>query len=139
MKLFLHVMPRQFDRSSMVIVVLESQVTFTFLATNDQRLTTNDQQLPYCFASGFGALSPIWRTLPSNSFSGMPESASNSAGTCAAMVVMSPVILFIPAVSPLPVETMVILSTLASGAARAFTMSGNPLINLSTTAAWLYS
>src|ERR1035441_4883402 len=53
----------------------------------------------------------------------MPESASNNAGTCAAMVVMSPVILFIPAVSPLPVETMVILSTLASGAARALTIS----------------
>ena len=62
----------------------------------------------------------------------MPLSVSNNAGTCAAIFVMSPVILFIPAASPLPVETIVILSTLASGAARAFTISGRPLISLST-------
>src|SRR6266850_2489083 len=41
--------------------------------------------------SGFGALSPIRRTLLSSSDICMPESASNSAGTCAAIFVMSPV------------------------------------------------
>ena len=69
----------------------------------------------------------------------MPESVSNSAGTCAAILVMSPVILFMPAASPFPVETMVILSTLASGAAKAFTISGMLANSLSITAAWLYS
>ena len=60
----------------------------------------------------------------------MPESVSNSAGTCAAILVMSPVILFIPAASPLPVETIVILSTLASGLASARTTSGMPVMQL---------
>ena len=55
----------------------------------------------------------------SRSAIGMPESASNSAGTCAAISVMSPVILCIPVEPPLPVETIVILSTFASGAASA--------------------
>src|SRR5580698_5447043 len=41
--------------------------------------------------SGFGALSPIKRTLLSRSDTCMPESASKSAGTCAAIFVMSPV------------------------------------------------
>jgi hypothetical protein len=41
--------------------------------------------------SGFGALSPIMRTLLSSSDICMPESASKSAGTCAAIFVMSPV------------------------------------------------
>src|SRR5215468_6967395 len=41
--------------------------------------------------SGFGALSPINRTLLSRSDTRMPESASNSAGTCAAILVTSPV------------------------------------------------
>ena len=54
----------------------------------------------------------------------MPDSVSNSAGIWAAMLTMSPVILFMPAVVPLPVETIVILSTLASGAASARTISG---------------
>ena len=49
----------------------------------------------------------------------MPESVSNKAGTWAAIFVMSPVILFIPAASPFPVETMVILSILFSGSAMA--------------------
>ena len=56
----------------------------------------------------------------------MPESVSNSAGICAAILVMSPVILFIPEASPSPVDTIVILSTLASGAASALTISGIP-------------
>src|SRR5215470_3399933 len=88
---------------------------------------------------GFSALSPIWRTLPSISRMSMPESVSNSAGTCAAIFAMSPVILFIPAASPLPVEITVILSTFASGLASALTTSGKPVISLSATAAWLYS
>jgi hypothetical protein len=41
--------------------------------------------------SGFGALSPIMRTLLSSSDTCMPESASKSAGTCAAIFVISPV------------------------------------------------
>ena len=41
--------------------------------------------------SGFGALSPIRRTLLSSSDICMPERASKSAGTCAAIFVMSPV------------------------------------------------
>src|SRR5215469_2330011 len=94
----------------------------------------------YAFGnSDFGALSPICRTLPSSSDSGIPESVSNNAGICAAILVMSPVILFIPAASPFPVETIVILSTFASGAASAFTTSGMLANNLSITAAWLYS
>jgi len=44
-----------------------------------------------CGGSGFGALSPISRTLLSSSDTCMPESASKSAGTCAAILVMSPV------------------------------------------------
>ena len=40
----------------------------------------------------------------------MPESVSNKAGICAAICAMSPVILFMPAACPSPVETMVILS-----------------------------
>ena len=47
----------------------------------------------------------------------MPESDSNNAGTCAAIAAMSPVSLLAPAVVPLPVETIVILSTFASGLA----------------------
>src|SRR5258707_2349321 len=89
--------------------------------------------------AGFGVLSPICFTLENNSDMLIPESDSNNAGTCAAMAAMSPVILLAPAVVPLPVETIVILSTLASGAAMARTISGKLLINLSTTAAWLYS
>jgi hypothetical protein len=41
--------------------------------------------------SAFGPLSPIIRTLLSSSDICMPESASKSAGTCAAILVMSPV------------------------------------------------
>jgi hypothetical protein len=41
--------------------------------------------------TGLGALSPIMRTLLSSSDICMPERASNSAGTCAAILVMSPV------------------------------------------------
>src|SRR6202011_6413768 len=67
--------------------------------------------------TGFGALSPIRRTFDSSSDICMPESASNSAGTCAAILVMSPVSLYAPAASPLPVETIVTLSTLLSGSA----------------------
>jgi hypothetical protein len=52
---------------------------------------------------------------------------------------MSPVILFIPEASPFPVETIVILSTFASGLASAFTISGMVANNRSITAAWLYS
>ena len=70
-------------------------------------------------SGGFGDLSPIPRTFENSSVMLMPESVSNSAGTCAAILVRSPVILFIPVASPLPVETTVILSTLASGAASA--------------------
>src|SRR5439155_17321928 len=65
--------------------------------------------------SGFGTLSPISRTFDSNSLMLMPDSVSNSAGTCAAILVMSPVTLLMPAASPFPVETIVILSTFASG------------------------
>src|SRR5581483_5621966 len=42
---------------------------------------------------GRGPLSPIWRTLPRSSDICMPERASNRAGTCAAILAMSPVIL----------------------------------------------
>src|SRR5262249_54012689 len=73
---------------------------------------------------GWGALSPINRALDSRSVMLMPERDSNNAGTCAAICAMSPVILLAPAVEPLPVETMVILSTLASGWAMARTTSG---------------
>src|SRR5438270_4165426 len=90
-------------------------------------------------SGGFGTLAPIALTLPSSSEIGMPESVSNRAGTCAAIFAMSPVILFIPAASPFPVETIVILSTFASGAANAFTISGMLANSLSMTAAWLYS
>src|SRR6266852_2794919 len=89
--------------------------------------------------AGLRAWSPIKRTLASRSDICMPESASNSAGTCAAIFVMSPVSLYAPAASPLPVETMVTLSTLPSGSARARTTSGSPVMSLSRTAAWLYS
>src|SRR5207248_192171 len=37
----------------------------------------------------------------------MPEKASNSAGTCAAILAISPVILLAPAAPSLPVETIV--------------------------------
>ena len=40
-----------------------------------------------------------------NCLMSIPLSASNSAGTCAAILVISPVILFMPAASPFPVET----------------------------------
>ena len=69
----------------------------------------------------------------------MPESASKSAGTCAAIFVMSPVILSTPAELPLPVDTTVILSTLLSGVASAATISGIVEKSLSMMAAWLYS
>ncbi len=62
----------------------------------------------------------------------MPESASNSAGTCAAISAMSPVILLTPAECPLPVETMVILSTFASGCrhgADNFRQAGDQLVD----------
>src|ERR1043166_2575010 len=89
--------------------------------------------------SALGAFSPMRRTLPSSSDICIPDSASNSAGTCAAIAVMSPVILCAPAVLASPVDTTVILSMLASGAASALTISGMPLISLSTTAAWFHS
>jgi len=53
----------------------------------------------------------------------MPESASKRAGICAAILAMSPVILFAPAASP-PVETIVIRSTFDSGSDIARTTSG---------------
>src|SRR6266567_3489018 len=90
-------------------------------------------------SGGFGPLSPIVLTLANSSLMLMPESVSKSAGTCAAILVMSPVILFIPDASPFPVETMVILSTLANGLASALTTSGMLVNSLSITAAWLYS
>src|ERR1700686_1443715 len=90
-------------------------------------------------ASGLGALSPMPRTLLSNSVMLIPDNDSNNAGTCAAIFAKSPVILFIPVASPLPVETTVILSTLASGAAIALTTSGKVVSRLSYIAAWLYS
>src|SRR6202140_1953793 len=82
-------------------------------------------------ASGLGALSPMPRTLLSNSVILIPDNDSNNAGTCAAIFAKSPVILFIPVASPLPVETTVILSTLASGAAIALTTSGKLVSSLS--------
>src|SRR6185503_13828515 len=90
-------------------------------------------------AGGRFVLSPIFRTFDSRSAIGVPESASNSAGTCAAISVMSPVSLCMPLELPLPVETMVILSTLLSGAAMACMISGSEVSSLSMTAAWLYS
>ncbi len=50
-----------------------------------------------------------------------------------------PVILCTPAASSLPVETMVILSTLLSGSALARTTSAMLVSSLSTTAAWFHS
>src|SRR2546428_13464678 len=76
-------------------------------------------------SGGFGPLSPIVLTLANSSLMLMPDSVSNNAGTCAAILVISPVILFIPDASPLPVETIVILSTFASGLAAAFTTSAS--------------
>src|SRR5215472_4159657 len=94
-----------------------------------------DSSPPVSPGVGLGALSPINRTLESRSEMLMPESDSNNAGTCAAISAISPVILLTPAEWPLPVETTVILSTLASGCAMARTTSGSPVISLSTTAA----
>src|ERR1051326_6564725 len=45
---------------------------------------------------GFGVLSPICFTLEKSSAMLMPESASNNAGTCAAISAISPVILLMP-------------------------------------------
>src|SRR3954464_2924803 len=79
---------------------------------------------------------PSERKLPSRSESRMPESVSNSAGTCAVIFARSPVIRLIPVPSSAPpVDTMVILSTLASGLAKARAISGRLPINRSTTAA----
>src|SRR5204862_7322842 len=63
--------------------------------------------------------SSSFRTFDSKSPSGMPDSASLSAGTCAAICGMSFVILCIPVEPLLPVETTVILSTLLSRDASA--------------------
>jgi len=79
------------------------------------------------------------RTFDISAARSMPDSASKSAGTCAAIFATSPVILWAPAASPFPVDTIVILSTLLSGVASAYTISGSPVISLSTTATWLYS
>src|SRR5215510_5297064 len=69
-----------------------------------------------------------------------PASVSRSAGACGIMLATSATTLLAPAPPvPLPVETMVILSTLASGSAMARTTSGSPVRSLSITAAWLYS
>src|SRR5215510_11300917 len=97
------------------------------------------EPLSPALSSGLGVLSPIPFTLESNSGIDIPERASNSAGTCAAICAMSPVILLTPAEVPLPVDTTVILSTLASGCAIARTTSGMLVISLSTTAAWFHS
>ncbi len=71
----------------------------------------------------------------------VPVSASRIAGTCASILTTSPVTRLAPRLLPLgpPVETMLILSTLASGSAMARTISGRLEITLSSTAAWLYS
>src|SRR5205085_2736519 len=76
--------------------------------------------------------SPMVRTFDRSSDICMPDSASNSAGTCAAILAMSPVILFTPAAEPSPVETIVILSICESGADIARTISGSCVISLST-------
>src|SRR5947207_15705147 len=75
-------------------------------------------------SGGFGLFSPIVLTLANNSLMLMPDSVSKSAGTCAAILVMSPVILFITDASPFPLDTMVILSTLANRLTSALTTSG---------------
>src|SRR5438067_4523164 len=80
-------------------------------------------------------LSPIVFTRESSSDICIPLNASKSAGTCAAILAMSPVILCAPAASPSPVDTMVILSTCESGALIARTISGSCVMSLSTTAA----
>ena len=69
----------------------------------------------------------------------MPVRVSNSSGTWATILATSPVMALAPAVRPSPVETTVILSTLASAWANARATSGMPLSSLSSTAAWLYS
>src|SRR5450631_987669 len=83
------------------------------------------------FSGGFGVLSPMPFTFDSRSVMLIPDRVSNSAGTWAAILVKSPVIVFIPVASPLPVETTVILSTLASGAAIARMISGMLVSSLS--------
>src|SRR6202795_2791889 len=109
------------------------------------RIVANTNYFALSFPSGGGnrsewsTLSPIVLILPSKSDIFMPESASNNSGTCAAIWVRSPVILCMPAESPLPVETTVMWSILANGLASALTTSGNPVMSLSRTAAWLYS
>jgi hypothetical protein len=62
----------------------------------------------------------------------IPLNDSNSAGICAAISVMSPVILH-PDVGPLPVDTIVILSMFASGTKTLSMISGKLVISLSTT------
>src|SRR5438132_12193571 len=47
-------------------------------------------------SGGFGPLSPIVLTLANSSLMLMPESDSKSAGSCAAIMVITPVHLFIP-------------------------------------------
>src|SRR6266571_7274732 len=84
----------------------------------------------YLYASGLGFLSPIVWTLPSRSDIFIPDKVSNSAGIWAAIAARSPVILLMPAESPLPVDTIVILSTLASGEASARTTSGILVMSL---------
>src|SRR5262249_30274464 len=94
---------------------------------------------PGADAPGFSALSPMLRTFASSSDICTPLSDSKRAGTCAAILVRSPVTLFMPAASPLPVDTTVMRSTLPSGEASARTTSGMFVMSLSMTAAWLYS
>src|ERR1019366_9528125 len=90
-------------------------------------------------AAPFCGLSLIAFTFDINCLISIPLSASKSAGTCAAMRVMSPVILYAPAASSLPVETIVIWSTFDSGSAIARTTSAMFVSSLSTTAAWFHS
>src|SRR6516164_527945 len=97
------------------------------------------QRVPPCFASPLSAFCRIACTFVINCLMSIPLNASNKAGTCAAIFVISPVILFTPAAPSPPVETTVILSTLASGSAIARTTSAMLVSSLSTTAAWFHS
>src|ERR1051326_9556177 len=76
------------------------------------RCTVHGARWCTVYVPNTSGLSPMPRTFDISCAMLMPESASNNAGTCAAILVTSPVILCTPAESPLPVETTVILSTL---------------------------
>src|SRR5579862_9854370 len=87
---------RVLTRSSRPIEFLLSQLLQMKNASPGEQSARRDEGKAYELLGvtggiAFGALSPISRIFPSSSDISMPESASKSAGTCAAILVMSPV------------------------------------------------